>query len=173
MSAASQHPAQASPQVKVLMVCMGNICRSPLAQAVLEAKAHQAGMANTLIIDSAGTHAYHVGEAPDPRSLAVAKQHGYDCSGQRARHLSPADAETYDLLLVMDKRNLRDAKAILGSAAEGKLQLLLDFSTDPLTETEVPDPYFGGDDGFTHVLRLVESGCDGLLAHLRTRYALS
>lgn len=151
---------------RVLIVCMGNICRSPLAHAVLQHRIDAANLGHLITVDSAGTHGYHVGAAPDPRSQWVAKQHGYSCAGQQARQLVPTDATDFDLIVVMDKRNRRDALAILGNETSGKVQLLLDFSTAPYPETEVPDPYYGGDDGFTHVLRLVEAGCDGLMRYL-------
>jgi protein-tyrosine phosphatase len=155
--------------IRILMVCMGNICRSPLAHAVLQHRIDRSNLGRLIYVDSAGTHGYHVGQPPDPRSRLVAKQHGYTCDAQKARQLLPTDATAFDMIVVMDKRNRRDALAILGDEATDKLHLLLDFSTAPYPETEVPDPYYGGDDGFNHVLRLVEAGCDGLMAQLNTR----
>jgi protein-tyrosine phosphatase len=154
---------------RVLMVCMGNICRSPLAHAVLQHLIDDAKLGHLITVDSAGTHGYHVGSSPDPRSQFVAKQHGYSCAGQQARQLVPTDATDFDLIVVMDKRNRRDALAILGDEANDKVHLLMDFSTAPYPETEVPDPYYGGDDGFTHVLRLLEAGCIGLMTSLSSR----
>jgi protein-tyrosine phosphatase len=151
---------------RILMVCMGNICRSPLAHAVLQARLQAAGLSEQVCVESAGTHGYHVGGPPDLRSVAIGQRHGYDLTPQRAQQLIAADADTYDLICVMDTRNLRDALAILGPRAEPKLKRLLDFSREPLLERDVPDPYYGEHDGFAHVLRLVEVGCDGLMAWL-------
>lgn len=119
-------------------------------------------------MDSAGTHGYHVGSPPDERSVAVGQRFGYDLTPQRCREVQPEDFETFDYLLVMDHRNLRDLKSFCPEEALWqKVHLLLDFSQQPLTETEVPDPYYGGPDGFEYVLKLVEAGCEGLLTHLQ------
>jgi protein-tyrosine phosphatase len=152
---------------RILMVCMGNICRSPLAEAVLQQKLKAVSWGTEIQVDSAGTHGYHVGGAPDPRSVAVGEAKGYALAHQRSRLLKPEDFETFDLILVMDKRNLRDARAIAPTPALAeKAKLLLDFAQEPLLETEVPDPYYGGNDGFQHVLHLLEVACEGLLKPL-------
>ena len=156
------------PRVRILMVCMGNICRSPLAEGVFKALVEEAGLSEKIEIESAGTHFYHVGEAPDPRSIQVAKENGYSIEEQRSQQLSLEDFKRFDYLLVMDKRNLRDAKSLCPDPVlESKLKLFLDFSREPLSEMEVPDPYTGGAEGFKHVLSLVESASRGLLAHLQ------
>jgi protein-tyrosine phosphatase len=153
------------PATRVLMVCMGNICRSPTAQGVLEQRARDAGRA--LRADSAGTHAYHVGEPPDERSQAHALRRGYDLSRQRARRLVARDFADFDLVLVMDAANERAAAALCPPAARHKLRRLTDYCTRHRAH-EVPDPYYGGDAGFEQVLDLIEDACDGLLASLES-----
>jgi protein-tyrosine phosphatase len=151
------------------MVCMGNICRSPLAEGIFKRLIIDRDLEAMVSVDSAGTHFYHVGCEPDERSVLVAKTHGLDISTQRARQLHPSDAETFDFIVVMDKRNLRDALAILKASGlpddelKSKVSLLLSYARVPLLETEVPDPYYGGADGFEQVFQLVQQGCDGLL----------
>lgn len=160
-------------EVSVLFVCMGNICRSPTAEAVFRRKVQVAGLDDRVEVDSAGTHAYHIGEAPDPRSVRAAAQRGYDMSDLRARKLSPYDAERFDYVLVMDDANLRRTRSEFGSGRDGEgqraqVQLFLEFVEDAPV-TEVPDPYMGGDAGFEHVLDLIEDTADGLLADIRAR----
>ena len=152
----------------ILFVCMGNICRSPLAEGVFRQLVEDAGLSNSVTIDSAGTHFYHVGASPDPRSVDTAKEHSIDISQQQARHVKKEDFDTYDQLLVMDKRNLRDIEHYCPRPElMSKVKLFLDYSRDPLTEMEVPDPYAGGLDGFEHVYQLVLSASKGLLASLQ------
>lgn len=150
----------------VLMVCMGNICRSPTAHGVLAQRVEDAGLAGAVQVDSAGTHGYHIGAPPDARSQAHALRRGYDLSTQRARRLSAADFGTFDLVLVMDGANEQAARAVCPPAQRHKLMRLTDFCTRHAA-SEVPDPYYGGDAGFEQVLDLVEDACDGLLAQLR------
>ncbi|MEY4765246.1 MAG: hypothetical protein RI907_1919 [Pseudomonadota bacterium] len=158
-------------RVRVLMVCMGNICRSPTAEGVLRAKLQAAGLHDRVEVDSAGTHAYHVGHAPDPRSVKHALQRGYDLSGLRARKVQPQDFSRFDLLLAMDWDNL----ALLEEACptpEQRRRLLRLVAFVPQQSAwagaqTVPDPYYGGPQGFEHVLDLVESACDGLVLHLK------
>ncbi len=155
-----------SALVRILMVCMGNICRSPTAHGVLETMAADAGLGGRIEVDSAGTHDYHVGEPPDERAQAHARRRGYDLSAQRARHLVRRDFEDFDLVLVMDARNEAAARALCPPARRVRLHRLTDFrQTQPAHE--VPDPYYGGADGFEHVLDVVEDACAGLLAALR------
>ena len=143
----------------ILFVCTGNICRSPTAEGVLRGMAAQKGMA--LRVESAGTHGYHVGEPPDARAQEHARRRGYDLSAQRARRVAARDFEEFDLILAMDRGHL----AILGHACppahRHKLRLLL-------AEGDVPDPYYGGPEGFERVLDLVEAACRELLAGFAT-----
>ena len=159
----------------VLFVCMGNICRSPTAEAVFRDLVRREAPAAGIVIDSAGTHDYHVGEPPDPRSIAAARRRGIDMSALRARQLERADFERFDLLLVMDERNRRDAlaraprvpRAAAGDAeaAVERLRLFLDYAPQ-LGFREVPDPYYGGPQDFEQVLDIVEAAARGLLAAL-------
>jgi protein-tyrosine phosphatase len=152
----------ASQPLRVLMVCMGNICRSPTAQGVLEKMAADAGLSGRIAVDSAGTHGYHVGEAPDTRSQAHARKRGYDLSRQRARQLQASDFDDFDLVLVMDRANEAAARQLCPPERLPRLRRLTDFC-HVYTDREVPDPYYGGDRGFEHVLDLVEDACSGLL----------
>jgi protein-tyrosine phosphatase len=154
--------------VKVLFVCMGNICRSPTAQGVFEALVEEAQLTGRIQIDSAGTHAYHVGNPPDPRASEAASRRGIDLGRQRARRVEAADFESFDYVVAMDRSNLDDLQAICPDAQRDKLCLLLDFARH-LSHQEVPDPYYGGAQGFERVLDLVEEGARGLLDDIRRR----
>ena len=148
----------------ILFVCLGNICRSPTAEAVFTAKAMKAGHTD-LMIDSAGTGAWHVGNPPDRRASAHARKRGYDLSPLRARAVDPTDFEKFDLILAMDQQNLSDLKAMAPKNATAKIQLFLTYQHSSIRE--VPDPYYGGDQGFEHVLDLIEAASDGLLDALK------
>lgn len=148
----------------VLFVCMGNICRSPTAEGVFRHVVREAGVEERLEIDSAGTHAYHVGEPPDRRSQAAASRRGYHLGDIRARRVSEADFDRFDLILAMDKLNLVTLKEFAGEH-EDKVRLFLEYSSGP--ETEVPDPYYGGATGFERVLDLIEDASRELLGSLR------
>lgn len=150
---------------RVVFVCMGNICRSPTADAVLRHKVSARGWQHWLEVDSAGTHAYHVGEAPDPRSQQHARQRGYDLSMLRARQLVAEDFDLFDLVLAMDWDNLALAEQRCPPQLRHKLRRLTEFCTRHDSPV-VPDPYYGGAQGFERVLDLVEDACDGLLAHI-------
>ncbi|HUG21119.1 low molecular weight protein-tyrosine-phosphatase [Piscinibacter sp.] len=149
---------------RVLMVCMGNICRSPTAEAVLRHKLREAGL-DHVVVDSAGTHAYHVGDPPDPRSTRHASRRGYDLSALRARKVCRADFEQFDLVLAMDWENLELLGDQCPAEHRGKLRRLTEFARR-LDAEIVPDPYYSGADGFEHVLDIVEDACEGLVAHL-------
>ena len=155
----------AAPTVRVLMVCMGNICRSPTAQGVLQKAVADAGLGARITVDSAGTSDYHVGAPPDARAQAHAAARGIDLSSQRARQLSARDFDDFDLVLVMDAANERAARSLCPAAQRHKLMRLTDFCLRQRAD-EVPDPYFGGGAGFERVLDLVEDACDGLLRAL-------
>ena len=152
-------------RVRILMVCMGNICRSPTAEAVLRAKLAAAGLAARVEVDSAGTHGYHVGAPPDPRAQEHAERRGYDLASLRARLVAPRDFERFDLLLAMDEDNLAILARQCPSAHRHKLKLLLSYAP-AVGHAAVPDPYYGGAAGFDHVLDLVEAACDGLVDSL-------
>ncbi len=154
--------------VRVLFVCLGNICRSPTAQGVFSRIVEEEGLADRIAIDSAGTHAYHVGKAPDPRAQAAASHRGYDLSPQRARKAEAEDFHTFDYVLAMDRENYRNLQRIVPPGQEEKLHLFLSFD-EQSRETEVPDPYYGGDEGFERVLDLIEGASRGLLADIRRR----
>ena len=155
----------AAPTVRVLMVCMGNICRSPTAHGVLESLVADAGLADRITVDSARTHDYHVGRPPDERAQQHAARRGVDLSAQRARQLTARDFDAFDLVLVMDDANEQAARALCPPAQRHRLRRLTDFCTRHRA-SEVPDPYYGGAAGFEAVLDLVEDACDGVLAAL-------
>jgi protein-tyrosine phosphatase len=152
--------------VHVLFVCMGNICRSPLAQGVFEDLLRREGLEDEVFADSAGTGAWHVGSPPDERAQRSARARGLDLSSQRARKVSPEDCENFDYVLTMDEDNYRVVAALCRGNAI--VRPFLDFATDS-PEREVPDPYYGGPDGFEHVLDLVEEASEGLLEDIRRR----
>ena len=154
---------------KVLFVCLGNICRSPLAEGVFRALVARAGLIEKIQIDSAGTHAYHVGKPPDPRAQAAARQRGIDIGTLRGRQVARRDIEAFDYILAMDRENHVNLLAICPRGLEHKLRLFLEFAPDR-PETEVPDPYYGGASGFERVLDMVEEASQGLLADIRARY---
>lgn len=153
--------------MRVLFVCLGNICRSPTAEAVFRHKLDRSDLAPIVQCDSAGTAGYHAGEAPDHRAADAARARGYDMSRLRARQVRDDDFETFDLILAMDHNNLVDLRRRADRRFHDKLKLFLEFAAEP--EQEVPDPYYGGRDGFDRVLDLVESASDGLMLHLRER----
>ena len=138
---------------RILFVCLGNICRSPLAEGILRA---EAGDRPDIEVDSAGTAAWHVGKAPDPRSIAIAARHGIDISRLRARQVCLDDFSRFDLILAMDAANLEDLQAMAPVGARARLRRFLG--------RDVPDPYYGGDDGFADVHAMLEKGCKELLA---------
>ena len=159
-------------RVRVLMVCMGNICRSPTAEAVLRQRLERAGLADQVEVDSAGTHAHHVGSPPDDRSQEAGGRRGYRLEGLRARKVTPLDFERFDLLLAMDRDNLALLEERCPDGQRRKLRRLTEFISGrhPLAgAVVVPDPYYGGPEGFEHVLDLIEAASDGLVEHLRMR----
>jgi len=155
--------------VKVLFVCMGNICRSPTAHGVFEHLVRDALLDKRIEIDSAGTHAYHIGEQPDKRAQATALNRGIDLSSQRARRVKEADFEYYDYVIAMDNDNLANLLAICPPELSGKIVLFLSYSND-IDEEEVPDPYYGGPKGFERVLDMVESAAGGLLNEIKQKH---
>jgi len=150
----------------VLLVCTGNICRSPTADGVLRRLVRDAGLEGQVRVDSAGTHDYHVGEAPDPRAQEHARRRGYDLSALRARRLEQGDFERFDLILAMDRSHLRVLQRLAPAGQRHKLRLFMEFAKS-WELAEVPDPYYGGDAGFEQVLDMIEAGARGVLAELR------
>ncbi len=161
-------PLQPRPQpepIRVLFVCMGNICRSPTAEAVFRALARRLAPELALEVDSAGTHDYHVGSAPDERAQEVARAHGIDMSGLRARLLVREDFERFDRVLAMDARTYRAALALAPREQRRRLRLFMDYAPQ-LQMREVPDPYYGGAEDFERVYLLTEQAAHGLLREL-------
>lgn len=146
----------------VLFVCLGNICRSPTAHGVFVEQVSAAGLTGRVEVDSAGTGAWHVGEPPDTRATAAARGRGYDLSPLRARQVTPGDFDAFDYILAMDRSNLSHLEAMRPDGFGGHLGLFLDFHPAPPFR-EVPDPYYGGDQGFEEVLDLIEAAGRGLL----------
>ena len=149
----------------MLFVCMGNICRSPTAEGVFRHLVAEAGLGERFDIDSAGTHAYHVGEPPDRRAQQAAERRGFSLADIRARRVAPDDFERFHHILAMDQDNLVMLQEQADPAHRTKIRLFLEFSAGP--ETEVPDPYYGGATGFERVLDLVEDASRGLLESVR------
>jgi protein-tyrosine phosphatase len=154
----------AEPELRILVVCMGNICRSPIAEGVLRAKLAAAGLQHRVRVDSAGTHGYHTNEPPDPRGVRRAAQRGYAIGALRARPVVPADFEDFDWMMAMDDSNLAWLKNRQPEGNAVQLDLLLDHARQDTGISEVPDPYYGPEAGFDQVLDLVEAGCDGVVA---------
>jgi protein-tyrosine phosphatase len=155
--------------VKVLFVCMGNICRSPTAHGVFRALVEKEGMSHGVEIDSAGTHAYHVGNSPDKRAQATAQRRGVDLSDLLARRVEPEDFEVFDYVLAMDQDNYMSLSEICPDQHVDKIYMFMDFASHMRTR-EVPDPYYGGPAGFDRVFDLVEAASEGLLAEIRRRH---
>lgn len=155
-------------KVGVLMVCMGNICRSPTAEGVLRTFLEREGLAQRVDVDSAGTHAYHIGKAPDPRTLQAAARRGYDLAALRARQVNDFDFVRFDHILAMDRDNLALLRRACPAEHSHKLGLFLDYAP-ACDEDEVPDPYYGDADGFERVLDLVEAAAAGFLASLQRK----
>ena len=159
--------------MRILFVCLGNICRSPTAEGVMARMLREAGLDGEVVIDSAGTGGWHAGEPPDPRATEAARRRGTELTGT-ARQVRAEDFEAFDLLLAMDRDNLRELHAIAPHAeAREKVRLLREFdpSSAGAPDLDVPDPYYGGPRGFDHVLDLVEAACRGLLDEIRAARA--
>jgi len=151
---------------RVLFVCTGNICRSPTAEGVFRRHVADAGLAALIAADSAGTHGYHVGEPPDARTQAAARRRGYDLSGLRARRVAREDFERFDLLLAMDRDHHQILARLAPPSAGHKVRMMMSYARRA-THDEVPDPYYGGPDGFELVLDLLEDASEGLVEALR------
>jgi len=158
--------------VRILFVCSGNICRSPISQGVFEAVLRREGLDDEVFVDSAGTHAfYHDGEPPDPRAQQSAEARGLHIGGQRARMIEAEDCLRFDYVLVADEGNLQTVRGLCRNDPD-RVQFFLDYAPR-LPETEIPDPYYGGPDGFEHAMYLIEEASEGLLADLRERHLKS
>ncbi len=151
--------------VKVLFVCLGNICRSPTAHGVFEKLLEDRSLSHLIEVDSAGTAAYHIGKQPDHRSQMTAERRGIKMSHLRARQAIVEDFHEFDYVLAMDYENYENLSGLCPAGQEDKLRLFLSFAQD-FSEDEVPDPYYGGDSGFERVLDMVENGAEGLLTHI-------
>jgi len=161
-----------SRPVRVLFVCLGNICRSPLAEGVFRDKVREAGLEDAFEIDSAGTGAWHVGNPPDRRMMATARRHGVDISAQRARKFVRTDLSRFNHILAMDKSNLHDILHMdSGDDFGQRVTLFRQWDPEP-GDYEVPDPYYGGDAGFENVYEIVDRTADALLRGLATRHGL-
>lgn len=148
--------------VKILMVCLGNICRSPLAEGILRSK-----LSEKFIVDSAGTGGWHAGELPDKRSIAIAKLKGLDISNQRARQFKISDFTTFDHIFVMDNTNFKEVLALApNEATKAKVKLILN-EIFPNDNIDVPDPYYGGVDGFENVYNMLDQACDEIARKLK------
>jgi protein-tyrosine phosphatase len=160
--------SSAGNPVRVLFVCLGNICRSPTAEGVFRKRVAASEIAQLVDIDSAGTAGYHEGAPPDPRSIQHARDRGVDISGLRARKVVAADFTRFDYIIAMDENNHRHLTAMCPPRLQHKVSLLMEWGGEE-DEYEVPDPYNGGPDDFEQVLDLVETGCDGLFEALSER----
>jgi len=159
--------ADSEDRVSVLFVCMGNICRSPTAEGVFRKLVADAGLDDLVVIESAGTHAYHVGEPADRRAAAAAARRGFSLEGIKARRVAAEDFARFDYVLAMDQLNFTILEEQAGDEHRAKVRLFMEFSESG--EREVPDPYYGGAPGFERVLDLVEAAAQGLLAEIRSR----
>lgn len=163
------------PKIAILMVCMGNICRSPTAHGVLRHRLAEADLLDRILVESAGTHGYHVGHGPDRRALDAARDRGYEFDDLRAREVEEADFDRFDYVLAMDRDNLAILERLGSGRGDGggraEIGLFLDYSPD-LAGREVPDPYYGAVNGFEEVLDLVEAGAESLLMHLRRQHGI-
>lgn len=154
--------------IKVLFVCMGNICRSPTAEGVFRQMLQERCLDGRIEVDSAGTHGYHVGETPDPRTQRAAAARGYDLSSIRARKVTPPDLEYFDLVLAMDRNNLEVLRCMCPPELSGRLGLFMDYARN-FDDDEVPDPYYGLGHGFDLVIDMVEDAAKGLLDDMEKR----
>lgn len=155
-----------SGPIRVTFVCLGNICRSPLAASVFRRQVARAGLSHLFRIDSAGVSDYHVGEPPDPRMAETAARHDVTLAGL-ARQIRPADIRDADYVIAMDRENRADLRALARDDAGAHVQLLRTYDAEATGEPDVPDPYYGGPEGFERVYEMVERSCSALLHHIR------
>jgi len=157
--------------VRVLFVCLGNICRSPLAEGVFRRLVTERGLADKIEIDSAGTGGWHVGEPPDRRMRATAEGRGVSLHGISARRVEAGDLREFDYVFAMDRQNYRDLMSFSGAHPTAKVSLFRSFDPEPDSQ-DVPDPYYGGADGFEHVFDIVHRTCEAILDHIAKEHAL-
>ncbi|WP_367717046.1 low molecular weight protein-tyrosine-phosphatase [Nitratireductor sp. GISD-1A_MAKvit] len=157
----------AKPRTSILFVCLGNICRSPLAEGIFRNVVAEQGLEAGFMIDSAGTGAWHAGNPPDPRSVDIARRSGIDISMQRARQVEADDFDRFDLLLGMDRNNVRTLHERAPASAAARIHLFLDYAEGE--QLDVPDPYYGGADGFASVYQMIRDASDALLSRLTER----
>lgn len=155
-------------KIRILFVCLGNICRSPVAEGVFRKKIKDSNLTDKFELDSAGTAAWHVGKSPDNRMMEAANLRGYDLSDLRARQAIASDFEKFDYILAMDTDNLYNLEDMNPGTGEANLSLFLDYAAT-VKDKEVPDPYYGKKEGFNHVIDLVEEAADGLIEKLNTK----
>jgi len=158
-------PPAREPEYRILFVCMGNICRSPTVEGVFKAVVAREFPEREIHIDSAGTHAYHVGQPPDPRAQRAALRRGVDLSALRARRVAESDFSNFDLVLAMDPLNVAVMHEVCPPDLHARIRLLMEFAP-AIDREDVPDPYYGGSNGFEYVLDLAEEASAGLIAHL-------
>jgi protein-tyrosine phosphatase len=163
--------ARIGTPARVLFVCMGNICRSPTAEGVFRHAVASAGLERKILVDSAGTHGYHLGSPPDRRTQLAAARRGYDLAGLRARQVTGRDFVEFDYILAMDLDNLSELRQVAPAQHHGKLSLFMEYSSARPGE-EVPDPYYGGVQGFELVLDMAEDAAAGLLKHIKKKLGL-
>ncbi len=156
--------------MRILFVCLGNICRSPMAEGVFRSELARRGLLERVEVDSAGTSDWHVGEPPDPRARRAAARRGHDISALRGRQATRRDMAAFDLILAMDRENLEHLKRLAGPEHAHKVRLFLEFAPQRV-EDEVPDPYYGGEEGFEYVLDLLEEAARGLADHVEAELA--
>jgi protein-tyrosine phosphatase len=171
MPAVTDTPASSPAHYAVLFVCTGNICRSPSAEGVFRKHVREAGLGERVVIESAGTHGYHTGEGADRRSVAAAHQRGYDLAAHRARRLERTDFYRFDLVLALDKGHYATMARMVRPSDGHKLRMLMEFAHRHPGVTEVPDPYYGGPEGFERVLDMLEDASEGLLETVRAGLA--
>lgn len=163
--------SERQPDLRILFVCMGNICRSPTAEGMLRQRLHERGLVARIGVDSCGTGAWHVGEPPDPRAIRAALARGYDIRALRGRQLAVVDFERFDEILVMDTDNLQCVMALAPTAGRARVSRLMRYAGQP--DADVPDPYFGGEAGFQQVLDQLARAVDGLVDSLEHRLVTS